>query len=157
MGGCPSTVRIKIDLEEGGSTALVLAYDYMSYLENHPPSAESKRPKIAVPVVLDDSFVDMPRGTHCWLIDCPHCGGAVIVPKSEVASNGFRHGVLKDRSGQVPPHASKATVDALLAAHAIWGCGQPFHIDAGTGLVSRTDFSDVIISDSVSSGNSKNI
>lgn len=158
MGGFPSTAHIKIKFVSGETTAIAIAYDYITYLESHPfPMSEAKRAKLAVPVALDEPYLGMAKGTLCWLIDCPHCGGAVLMAREpdEIRCGVFRHGVYKDHSGQIDPHASRETVQTLLDAGAVWGCGQPFSVDKATGVVSKCSWNDQpIVSDSDSNSES---
>jgi hypothetical protein len=62
----------------------------------------------------------------CFLIACPHCGGAVDVPRNQVNCRIFRHGC--DRRGvPLPPHASRRACAAQ--ADPRFGCGRPFTFD----------------------------
>lgn len=62
---------------------------------------------------------------------------------TEVNCAVFRHGAYRAGGMNIDPHAPKATVDALLAAGAIFGCGAPFRLLAargGIGVVEACGF-----------------
>ncbi len=67
---------------------------------------------------------------------CPHCGVAVGV--DAIACGIFRCGVLKPGttpSSAVPPHADRATCDALVKDGKVWGCARPFRFDGRRATV----------------------
>jgi hypothetical protein len=61
-----------------------------------------------------------------FVVVCPHCHLFVWI--EEVNCAIFRHGVFRDTHAQVPPHASKAECDDLVARDLIIGCGKPFRV-----------------------------
>jgi hypothetical protein len=62
-----------------------------------------------------------------YVFNCPHCQMLVQVPRDGLNCQIFRHGVLKSNPDvQVPPHASQAECEQLVANGLIYGCGKPF-------------------------------
>jgi hypothetical protein len=62
-----------------------------------------------------------------YIFNCPHCQMLVQVPRDGLNCQIFRHGVLKSNPDvQVPPHASQAECEQLVANGLIYGCGKPF-------------------------------
>jgi len=57
---------------------------------------------------------------------CPHCSSIVFIDALNCCI--FRHGVLKDNSKQIDPHASKELCDFYVEKGMIYGCGKPFKI-----------------------------
>lgn len=136
MGLHCSTARVKITLVHGGPCELIIAHDFLCFLDR----MNERKTSVAIPAVVDCEYPGIKQGTPGWLLQCPHCDHWVLVAKEEMNCAVFRHGVLKDMSGQVPPHADKATVDTLLAANAILGCGQPFQVNKDTMIVSTAEW-----------------
>jgi len=64
---------------------------------------------------------------------CAHCGGSIVVARSEVACKIFRHAVYKADGQPIPPHSTKNECDRLVAAGLIWGCGGPLRLIDGLG------------------------
>jgi hypothetical protein len=85
------------------------------------PTAAADTPTMAAPTVaVSDPNAD-------YVFNCPHCHMLVQVPRDGLNCQIFRHGVLKSNSeAQVPPHASQAECEQLVAAGLIYGCGKPF-------------------------------
>jgi hypothetical protein len=90
-------------------------------LNNGLPRHASGHPADAAGAV-----VDVEDG--CLYFACPHCGGGVVVLESEVNCRIFRHGVMRDGSGGVPPHAPREQCDAMVAGDAVYGCARPFEL-----------------------------
>jgi len=62
-----------------------------------------------------------------YVFNCPHCQMLVQVPRDGLNCQIFRHGVLKNNPDvQIPPHASQAVCERLVASGLIYGCGKPF-------------------------------
>jgi len=62
-----------------------------------------------------------------YVFNCPHCQMLVQVPRDGLNCQIFRHGVLKSNPDvQIPPHASQAECEQLVANGLIYGCGKPF-------------------------------
>lgn len=59
-------------------------------------------------------------------VNCPHCQGVVEVTKLNCKI--FRHGTFKHSGRQIPPHATKAVCDTLVASNLINGCCKPFKL-----------------------------
>jgi hypothetical protein len=60
------------------------------------------------------------------LLTCPNCGVSIVI--ESINCGIFRCGIYKLSNQQIDPHASKATIDRLLAGGEIHGCGQPFQL-----------------------------
>ena len=54
-----------------------------------------------------------------YIFDCPHCNGIVLVAKTEVNCQIFRHGCIKSNGQQVNPHASKEECELLLSENLV--------------------------------------
>lgn len=67
--------------------------------------------------------------------ECPHCAGTVIVGRTELNCQIFRHGVLKATGQPIPPHAPKTECDQLRSAGLIHGCGKPFTFNGSVAAV----------------------
>ena len=65
-------------------------------------------------------------------LECPHCGGYVVVKLAELNCRIFRHGVLKSTGQQIDPHASQVMCEDLIAGDLIYGCGKPFRVVGAT-------------------------
>jgi len=63
------------------------------------------------------------------ILECPHCGGTIVVHPSELHCRIFRHGVLRATGEPIHPHASREECERLVATGAILGCGGPFRIE----------------------------
>ena len=61
-------------------------------------------------------------------IECPHCFQTIIIMKNEINCAIFRHGVLKKKGIQMPPHLEKRICDELVRQDLIHGCGKPFKL-----------------------------
>lgn len=76
------------------------------------------------------------------IFDCPHCGGGVLVYKSEINCTIFRHGSMltkttiggkiKNKMIQINPHTSKSRCDAYVK-NGLHGCGKPFRLIKKSG------------------------
>ncbi len=64
--------------------------------------------------------------------NCPHCSQQIEVELNQLNCKIFRHGALKQTGGQINQHLPKSMVDQLLAANAIYGCGQQYVFDGKT-------------------------
>lgn len=62
-------------------------------------------------------------------IECPHCGGMLLIRASDINCTIFRHGVWKHTNEPIGPHTSKDECDRLVAENLIRGCGRPFTFD----------------------------
>jgi len=61
---------------------------------------------------------------------CPHCAGAIQIPKDGLNCRIFRHGVYRaDPDMQIGPHAPETECERLVAEGLIYGCGRPFTFD----------------------------
>ncbi|MAD32002.1 MAG: hypothetical protein CL854_07290 [Cryomorphaceae bacterium] len=60
---------------------------------------------------------------------CPHCGGMVHIPATQINCNVFRHAFFKSTGLQIDPHTPKIECDRLLHEDLIWGCGKPFRLE----------------------------
>lgn len=60
------------------------------------------------------------------IINCPHCNNLILI--EELNCKIFRHGVIKETSKQINPHASKLECDYYIINNLIYGCGKPFKI-----------------------------
>ena len=60
---------------------------------------------------------------------CPHCGGMVHIPATQINCNVFRHAFFKSTGLQIDPHTHKIECDRLLHEDLIWGCGKPFRLE----------------------------
>jgi len=61
-------------------------------------------------------------------LECPHCGGFILVLRSELNCCIFRHAAFKLSMQPIPPHATLAQCEALIAAGAVLGCAKPFKV-----------------------------
>jgi hypothetical protein len=61
-------------------------------------------------------------------VQCPHCQGYVVIALAELNCCIFRHAVYADSYHQIPPHASEAECQALLAQNLVLGCAKPFQV-----------------------------
>jgi len=68
-------------------------------------------------------------------IECPHCGGMLLIRASDINCTIFRHGVWKHTNEPIGPHTSKGECDRLVAEDLIRGCGRPFKFDGRTVTV----------------------
>ncbi len=59
---------------------------------------------------------------------CPWCGLFVFVFKREFNCTIFRHGILRETSEQLNPHASRQVCEELVRAGKLIGCGGPFQV-----------------------------
>ena len=60
---------------------------------------------------------------------CPHCGGMIHIPATQINCNVFRHAFFKSTGLQIDPHTPKIECDRLLHEDLIWGCGKPFRLE----------------------------
>ena len=60
------------------------------------------------------------------ILQCPHCNEYLIIEKLNCGI--FRHGIIKNNSKQIDPHASKEICDYYIKNQIIYGCGKPFRI-----------------------------
>ena len=65
---------------------------------------------------------------NTYIFDCPHCNGVVLVAKTEVNCQIFRHGIIKSNDQQVNPHASKGECEMILSENLVYGCCNPFKL-----------------------------
>lgn len=128
MGNLQPTSHYSLLLDSGDVVSVQLAHCFVPLFR----SMSEKKVEAALPAVFESNLWGITQGQAVLLASCPHCGGTVVVAKSELASQGFRHGMLKDGSGQIPPHADQNTCETLRAANAVWGCGKPFKINPDT-------------------------
>ena len=70
-----------------------------------------------------------PTATRDIFIACPHCGGMVHIPATQINCNVFRHAFFKSTGLQIDPHTPKLECDRLLHEDLIWGCGKPFRLE----------------------------
>lgn len=61
-------------------------------------------------------------------VECPHCGGGVLVALAELNCRIFRHAVFKTTGQPIPPHASEVACKTLIARGLVEGCAKPFKI-----------------------------
>ena len=81
------------------------------------------------------------NSTDYFLFPCPHCGGDVLVFKSEIFCAIFRHGTYKMNGEQIHPHLAKAECERLVAEGLVDGCGLPFRIvNKDMGLAEKCDY-----------------
>ena len=77
-------------------------------------------------------------------VECPHCGGSVMVMPNEVNCRIFRHGIHKSTGQPIHPHEDKESCDRLVREDLIWGCGKPFILsrssDDGTFVAQECDY-----------------
>lgn len=62
-------------------------------------------------------------------IQCPHCGGGIIVKKADIRCTIFRHGAMKKDLAGINPHETRERCELLKAKGSIYGCGKPFSFD----------------------------
>jgi len=62
-------------------------------------------------------------------VECPHCGGGIIIQTNELNCRIFRHGAYLTTMEPIPPHLPKEECDRLVLENRIAGCGKPFRID----------------------------
>jgi len=60
------------------------------------------------------------------ILQCPHCKEYIIIEKLNCGI--FRHGIFKNNSIQINPHAPKDECDYYIDKQLIYGCGKPFKI-----------------------------
>ena len=72
------------------------------------------------------------RDEDLIIVECPHCGGTVIIHKQDLNCKIFRHGTYKRGGQQIPSHASKSQCDMLYNGGHIYGCARPFKIEIKT-------------------------
>jgi hypothetical protein len=65
---------------------------------------------------------------NIYSFECPHCSNIIIVHRTEINCQIFRHGVYKDTNEQINPHTTKEVCDNLVEKDLIIGCGKPFMI-----------------------------
>ena len=65
---------------------------------------------------------------NTYIFECPHCNDVVIVEKTEINCQIFRHGLMKSNYEQVNPHASKEECEILLSKDLVYGCCNPFKL-----------------------------
>jgi DNA-directed RNA polymerase subunit RPC12/RpoP len=63
------------------------------------------------------------------ILECPHCGGTIVVKKKQFNCRIFRHGVYKINNTQIHPHMSEEKCKKLKEKDLIYGCGKPFRIN----------------------------
>ena len=69
------------------------------------------------------------------VLECPNCGGGVIVHKNELNCCIFRHGTYKSSGEPINPHAPETECTRLLDSGVIEGCGKPFRAITVDGKV----------------------
>jgi hypothetical protein len=107
-----------------------------SATNNPPPPQPSPQPQPPQPPAKSRPETNRrPPSTGMLIAECPNCFDFFEVAPNELNCKIFRHGVLKATGQPINPHASKADIDALLAADKIYGCGRPFRFDGNTAVV----------------------
>jgi len=69
------------------------------------------------------------QGEPTVFVECPHCGGGVVVAIRELNCRIFRHGICTNTFRQMNPHASQQECLRLIETNAVIGCAKPFRID----------------------------
>jgi hypothetical protein len=62
------------------------------------------------------------------MLECPHCGGIIIVDPAHINCAIFRHATFKYNGAQVDPHAKKEVCDHLVSTNQVIGCCRPFRM-----------------------------
>ena len=75
------------------------------------------------------------------ILICPHCKDFIIIKK--INCGIFRHGILKNNTKQIDPHAPKEMCDYYIKNKLIYGCGKPFKIINNNGTL-ETEICDYI-------------
>ena len=72
---------------------------------------------------LDGSerLVALTAATQDIFATCPHCGGMIHIPATQINCNVFRHAFFKSTGLQIDPHTPKIECDRLLHEDLIWG------------------------------------
>lgn len=76
-----------------------------------------------------------------YVVDCPSCGGSILIARNELNCRIFRHAVFKD-GGQVNPHCKRAEMEGYIAADRIYGCGAPFRMVGDPPVVAPGSYDD---------------
>ena len=63
-----------------------------------------------------------------FIFTCLHCNEPFVIFKKDFNCKILRHGVLRDSSTPMNPHASKEECDKLVKEEKIYGCGKPLRI-----------------------------
>jgi hypothetical protein len=63
-----------------------------------------------------------------YIFLCPNCFMDILVYKTELNCQIFRHGIYKDSYKQIDPHLSKILCDELVMKNQVIGCAKPFEI-----------------------------
>jgi hypothetical protein len=73
------------------------------------------------------------EASNSFVIDCPHCGLKIVVPKNEINCTIFRHGALKvDLEKQMYQHLPEFECKRMKEEDLIYGCGKPFRFDGNS-------------------------
>jgi hypothetical protein len=71
--------------------------------------------------------------TDILIFACPHCDGTILVQRSEINCQIFRHGIYRNGGEQINPHASKIECDRLYNDELVYGCAKPFKLEIEDG------------------------
>ena len=94
------------------------------------PTAPSAPTAPLAPTALSTPTAPLaPTVTRDIFTTCPHCGGMVHIPATQINCNVFRHAFFKSTGLQIDPHTPKLECDRLLHEDLIWGCGKPFRLE----------------------------
>lgn len=63
-----------------------------------------------------------------YFFSCPHCNEEIIVHKTELNCQIFRHAVHKNNFKQVDPHLPQNECEILIKNNSVFGCCKPFEI-----------------------------
>jgi hypothetical protein len=68
------------------------------------------------------------------IVECPTCGGTILIYKNELNCRIFRHAVYKNNLQNINPHASKVECDKLVQENRIHGCARPFQVTISNNI-----------------------
>lgn len=63
-----------------------------------------------------------------FIKDCPNCNEPILLYRSEINCQIYRHGVFKSDLQQMNPHTPKKECDRFVQENLIYGCGKPFRV-----------------------------
>lgn len=76
----------------------------------------------------DDSMEQDEFPAQTIMVECPHCGGSILIFRTELNCRIFRHAVFKASGVQINPHTAKDICDLYREQGHILGCGKPFEV-----------------------------
>ncbi|NDE13672.1 hypothetical protein EBZ80_01945 [bacterium] len=63
------------------------------------------------------------------ILVCPHCGGMILIHRTDVRCRIFRHAVYRDSHEPIDPHTPRERCEALIRENKVFGCGRPFRLN----------------------------